>query len=99
MVYLIRTVRVTGDWSKMESVSRGLMEYWAKMPQAKRVEAWSNVAGRQDEFRFVAQFDSMADEEQFAKKLWTDTSYEKVMTDFVKVFDVGTDELVRTIES
>jgi hypothetical protein len=98
MVTLIRTVRVTGDWGKMESVSRALLQYWAKMPQVRKAEAWSNVTGPQDQFRFVAQFDSLADEEQFALKLWSDNAYEKVMTDFVSVFDIGTDELVRTIE-
>ncbi len=98
MVYLIRTVRVTGDWSKMESASRGVLEYWGKMPQVKRVEAWGNIAGRQDEFHFVAAFASLADEEKFAMTLWNDAGYEKVMTDFVAVFEIGEDRLVRTIE-
>ncbi len=99
MVYLVRTCRVAGNkWSQMESVSRALIASWAKSPQVKRVEAWSNIAGRQDEFRFVAQFDSLADEEKFATALWSDPGYEKVMMDFVQVFEIGEDQLYRTFE-
>jgi hypothetical protein len=99
MVYLVRTCRVTGkDWSKMESVSRALIAAWSKAPQVKRVEAWSNIAGRQDEFRFVASFDSLADEEKFSMSLWNDPGYEKVLTDFVQLFDIGEDQLYRTFE-
>lgn len=98
MVYLIRTVRVTGDWSDMEAATRGLVESWKKMPQVRSVETWGNIAGPQNEFRFVARFDSLADEEKFALALWDNRDYEKVMNEFVKVFDIGTDELVRTFE-
>ena len=98
MVYLVRTVRVTGDWSKMESAGRALLEYWGKAPQVRRAEGWSNIAGRQNEFRFVAQFDSLADEEKFAMSVWTDPAYEKVMTEFVQVFEIGEDQLFRTFE-
>ena len=98
MVYLIRTVRVTGDWSKMESASRALLQCWAKAPQAKRVEAWGNIAGPQNEFRFVAQFDSLADEEKFAMSLWNDPAYEKVLMDSAQVFSIGEDQLFRTFE-
>jgi hypothetical protein len=99
MVYLVRKCRVTGtDWSRMESVSRALVAHWSKSPEVKRVEAWSNIAGRQDEFRFVALFDSLADEEKFATRLSTDSSYEKVMMDFLQLFDLGEDQLYRTFE-
>jgi len=97
-VTLIRTVRVTGDWTKMEAASRGVLEYWGKSPQVRKVEAWGNITGPQDQFRFVAHFDSLADEEKFALKLMTDSGYEKVMNDFMSVFDIGTDELVRSFE-
>ncbi len=97
MVYLIRTVRVKGDWEKMESVIRRLLEFWKKRPEVRMAEAWDNIAGRQDEFRFVVKFDSLADEEKFAVGLWEDKDYEKVMKEFVSVFEIGTDELFRAI--
>jgi len=98
MVYLVRNVRVARDWEKMEGAAKALKEYWAKQPQVKSVEVWSNIAGRQDEYRFVAKFDSLADEEKFALKLWDDKGYENVMMQFVAVFDLGADELVRALE-
>lgn len=98
MVYLIRNVQVIGDWARMEDASRGMVEAWKKMPQVRSVEMWSNIAGAQDEFRFVARFDSLADEEKFALALWEDKDYEKAMNDFMKVFDIGFDELVRSFD-
>jgi hypothetical protein len=97
MVYLIRHARVARDWEKMEGVARALTEFWAKQPQVKSVEAWGNIAGPQDEYRFVVKFDSLADEEKFALKLWDDPGYAKVMTEFMSVFELGEDELVRAI--
>jgi hypothetical protein len=97
MVYLIRHVRVSGDWEKMEAAGKALQEYWAKQPQVRKVEVWSNIAGRQDEFRFVASFDSLADEEKFALALWNDQGYGEVMMRFAEVFDLEEDELVRAI--
>jgi hypothetical protein len=98
MVYLIRNVRVARGWEKMEEAAKALTAYWAKQPQVKAAEVWSNIAGRQDSFRFVAKFATLADEEQFALKLWEDEGYGKVMMKFVEVFDLEDDELVRTIE-
>ncbi|HTX72993.1 MAG TPA: hypothetical protein VMC79_09235, partial [Rectinemataceae bacterium] len=65
--------------------------------QVKRVEVWGNIAGRQDEYRFVAAFDSLADEEKFALALWNDAGYEKVMMQFASVFGLEDDELVRVL--
>jgi len=98
MVYLIRHVRVTGNWEKMEAAARGLAEYWEKQPECTSVEAWSNIAGPQDAYRFVASFDSLADEEKFALRLWNDPGYEKVMIPFMEVFALDDDELVRVME-
>ncbi len=98
MVYLIRNVRVARDWEKMEGVAKALLEFWGKQPQAKSVEAWGNIAGRQDEYRFVVKFDSLADEEKFALKLWEDKGYESVMMQFTSVFELQDDELVRVLE-
>jgi hypothetical protein len=97
MVYLIRHTRVARAWEKMEAAAKALTEFWAKQPQVKSVEVWSNIAGRQDEYRFVVKFDSLADEEKFALRLWDDKAYEGVMTRFVEVFDLEDDELVRTM--
>ncbi len=80
----------------MEGTAKALTEYWAKQPQVKSVEVWSNIAGRQDEYRFVVKFESLADEEKFALKLWDDKGYEAVMMRFVSVFDLEDDELVRS---
>ena len=95
MVYLIRNVRITGDWAKMEGAAKALTDYWSKQSQVKSVEVWGNIAGRQDEYRFVVKFDSLADEEKFALGLWDDKGYEAVMTKFIEVFDLEEDELVR----
>lgn len=97
MVYLIRHARVERDWEKMEGAAKALTEYWAKQPQVKGVEAWGNIAGRQDEYRFVAKFDSLADEEKFALGLWDDKGYESVMMQFASVFGLEDDELVRVL--
>ena len=97
MVYLIRNTRVARSWEKMESAAKALTEFWGKQPKVKGVEVWSNIAGRQDAYRFVVKFDSLADEEQFALKLWDDKGYESVMTRFVEVFDLEDDELVRAL--
>jgi hypothetical protein len=98
MVYLIRTVRVARDWEKMEAAAKALTEFWSKQPQVKNVEVWGNIAGRQDEYRFVVKFDSLADEEKFALKLWDDKGYESVMMQFMAVFDLEEDELVRAMQ-
>jgi len=98
MVYLIRNMVVARDWGKMEAAARALAEYWSKQPQVKSVEVWGNIAGRQDQYRFVAKFASLADEETFALKLWDDEGYEKVMTQVMAVFDLEDDELVRSME-
>ncbi len=97
MVYLIRHARVERDWEKMEGVAKNLVEYWKKQPQVKGVEVWGNIAGPQDEYRFVIKFESLADEEKFALGLWDDKGYEKVMMDFFSVFHMGEDELVRAM--
>jgi hypothetical protein len=98
MVYLIRNVRVARDWEKMEGAAKALADYWGRQPQVKSVEVWGNIAGRQDAFRFVVKFDSLADEEKFALKLWDDEAYGRVMMEFVAVFDLEEDELVRTMQ-
>jgi hypothetical protein len=98
MVYLVRKTRVVGDWGKMEDAARGFSDFWKKQPETRGMEVWSNIAGRQDEYRFVAKFDSLADEEKFAKRLWDDKAYEGVMTKFVEVFALEEDQLVRTME-
>ena len=98
MVYLIRHARVARDWEKMEGAAKALTEYWGKQSHVKGVEVWGNIAGRQDEYRFVAKFDSLADEEKFALKLWDDKGYESVMTQFIAVFELEEDELVRAID-
>jgi hypothetical protein len=98
MVYLIRNTRVVKDWEKMEGAARGLTDYWAKQPGVKGVETWSNIAGRQDEYQFVAKFDSLADEEKFTIGLWNDKGYESVMTRFMEVFELLDDLLKRTLE-
>jgi hypothetical protein len=97
MVYLIRHARVAREWSKMEAAARAVVEYWSRQPTVKGVEVWGNIAGPQDEFRFAAKFESLADEEKFALGLWDDPGYEKVMTQFAEVFDLGEDELVRVV--
>jgi hypothetical protein len=97
MVYLIRNVRVSGDWEQMESAAKALQDFWAKQPHVKGVEVWSNIAGPQDEYKFVAKFDSLANEEKFALGLWDDKGYEGVMMEFVKVFDLKDDQLIRTM--
>jgi hypothetical protein len=97
VVYLIRNTRIVRDWDKMEAAARALTEFWAKQPQVKGVEVWSNIAGRQDEYQFVVKFDSLADEEQFALKLWEDKAYEAVMIQFTAVFDLQDDLLKRSI--
>lgn len=97
MVYLIRNVRVARDWDKMEDAGKAMSEYWAKQPQVKGVEVWSNIAGPQDEYKFVAKFDSLADEEKFALKLWDDKGYEAAMTRFIAVFDLKDDQLIRAM--
>jgi hypothetical protein len=97
VVYLIRHARVERDWEKMEGAAKAMSEYWAKQPQVKGVEVWGNIAGRQDEYRFVAKFESLADEEKFALKLWDDKGYETAMTQFVSVFELEEDELVRAM--
>jgi hypothetical protein len=96
VVYLVRNVRVARDWEKMEAAAKAVTDYWTKQPQVKGVEVWGNIAGPQDEFRFVVKFDSLADEEKFALKLWDDEGYAKVMTQFMAVFDLKDDELVRS---
>jgi hypothetical protein len=96
VVYLIRHVKVVRDWSKMEGAAKALTECWSKQPQVKTVEVWGNIAGRQDEYRFVAKFDSLADEEKFALALMNDKGYEAVMMKFAAVFDLTEDELVRS---
>lgn len=98
MVYLIRKVSVSGDWEKMESAARDLSKHWAKQPQAKSVEVWGNIAGRQDEYRFVVKFESLADEEKFSLGLMNDKEYWAVMTRFVEVFTLEEDELVRSMD-
>jgi len=98
MVYLIRNVRVVRDWEKMEGAARALIEFWTRQPEVKSAEVWGNIAGAQDAFRFVVKFESLADEEKFALKLWDDKGYEKVMTQFMSVFELGEDELVRVLE-
>ncbi|MGA2546168.1 MAG: hypothetical protein ABSF43_06455 [Rectinemataceae bacterium] len=98
MVYLIRNTRVVRDWEKMEAAARALTAFWAKQPQVKSVEVWSNIAGRQDEYQFVVKFDSLADEEKFALKLWDDKGYEAVMIQFMGVFELQDDELKRSID-
>ncbi len=95
MVYLIRHARVERDWEKMEGAAKALTEHWAKQPTVKGVEVWGNIAGPQAEFRFVAKFESLADEEKFAMGLWEDKGYESVMMEFASVFELGDDELVR----
>lgn len=97
MVYLIRNTRLVRNWEKMEGAARSLTEYWAKQPKVKGVEVWSNIAGRQDEYQFVVKFDSLADEEQFALKLWGDKGYEEVMTRFMEVFELEDDLLKRSL--
>ena len=97
MVYLVRRVRVERDWEKMEAAAKALTECWAKQPGVKGVEVWSNIAGLQDEYRFVAKFDSLADEEKFAMKLWSDPDYEKVMMQFMAVFRLEDDQLLRVL--
>jgi len=98
MVYLIRNVRVTGDWEKMESAAGDFVKHWAKQPQARSVEAWGNIAGPQDAYRFVAKFDSLTDEEKFSLGLTEDKGYWEVMTRFIEVFSLEDDELVRTMD-
>jgi hypothetical protein len=97
VVYLIRNTRVVRDWEKMEAAARGLTEFWAKQPQVKGVEVWSNIAGRQDEYQFVVKFESLADEEKFALKLWDDKGYEAVMIRFTEVFELQDDLLKRSV--
>jgi hypothetical protein len=97
MVYLIRHARVEREWDRMEGAAKGLIEFWAKQPQVKGTETWGNIAGPQDEYRFVAKFDSLADEEKFALRLWDDKGYEAVMMEFASVFGGMEDELVRAL--
>ena len=61
-------------------------------------EAWGNIAGPQDAYRFVAKFDSLADEEKFSLGLMEDKGYWEVMTRFIEVFSLEDDELVRTMD-
>lgn len=98
MVCLIRRARVARDWEKIEEAAKAMQEYWAKQPEARGVESWGNIAGPQDELRFVARFDSLADEERFSLRLMSDPGYEKAMMKFISVFDLKEDELVRVMD-
>ncbi|MEI8094642.1 MAG: hypothetical protein WCG80_10535 [Spirochaetales bacterium] len=97
MVYLIRRAVITGDWGKMEEAAKGLLDCWARQPQTKGVEAWGNIAGPIAEYRFVAKFDSLADEEQFSIGLMKDPSFGKAMMAFAEVFRMEDDQLIRVM--
>lgn len=98
MVCLIRHARIARDWDRVDEAAKAMMEAWATQPETRGVEAWGNIAGPQDEMRFVARFDSLAEEEKFALRLMADPGYEKAMMKFIAVFELKDDELVRVMD-
>ncbi len=95
MVYLFRTVKMKGNWEKMEEVTVKFLNHWRKMKQVKSAEFWGNISGDQEEGHIVVGFESLADEEQFVMQLMNDDKFEEIMTQFVEVYTIGSDRLFR----
>jgi len=95
MVYLFRTVKMKGNWEKMEEVTARFLDHWRKIKEVKSVEFWGNISGDQEEGHIVVGFDSLADEEKFVMQLMKDDKFEEVMMQFADVYTIGNDRLFR----
>ena len=100
MVSLVRTFRVTGDWRKFwQWVEENGDSVTKKYPEVKSTEMWMNIAGPLNEVHWILQFESLADEEQFALKAMEDEEYFKRMEEVAEFLDpnFGEDRLYRKL--
>ena len=100
MVYLARTARITGDW---ETVSEAY-EQVAKHVKANYAQVGDsyflmNITGPINEVRWVLEFESLADEEQYALKVVDDSTYLEAMKKTIGHLTSPVDRLYRRIET
>ena len=96
MVYLVRTQRfIKFDDSIYEKAAK-LDEHISKnYPQVKGMKYMMNIAGPIDEGHWLLQFDSLADEEDWAKKVSQDEVYRQWFRDIEGILTPGVDRLYR----
>jgi hypothetical protein len=80
MVYLVRTSTILKNWEKAWKVWSELSDHVKQeYKQVKDSYFLTNIAGPTDQIHWVLAFDSLADEESFAMKVYEDKTYFKGM--------------------
>jgi len=96
MVHLVRTSTILKDWEKAWKVWSGLAEHVKKeYKEVKDSYFLTNIAGPTDQVHWVVVFDSLADEERFAMKVYEDKAYFKGMSESQGLVSSPVDRLYR----
>ena len=96
MIYLVRTQRFIRFDESINEKAAKLEEHISKnYPQVKDMKYLMNVTGPIDEGHWMLQFDSLADEEDWAKKISQDEVYHQWFNDIEGVLTPGFDRLYR----
>jgi len=81
MVYLVRTGSILKDWEKAWKAASELSGHIKEeYKEVKDSYFLTNIAGPTDQVHWVVEFETLADEEQFARKAMEDKVYFKGMT-------------------
>jgi hypothetical protein len=96
MVYLVRTSEFMGDWDKAWSILSDMIKYVGQnYDQVKDSYLMTNIAGPTDQVHWVLAFDSLADEEKFAFKVFQDPKYMEAMRSTEGLMTAPVDRLYR----
>ena len=99
MVYLVRTQRFIRFDSGIDEKAAKLAEHIStNYPQVKDMKYLMNIAGPIDEAHWMLHFDSLADEEDWAKKISQDEVYRQWFRDIEGILTPGVDRLYRVFD-
>jgi len=96
MVHLVRTSEMTGDWEKTWAAFSDIIKYVGQnYDQVKESYLMTNIAGPIDKVHWVLSFETLADEEDFAIKVFQDSRYMESMKSLEGLLTPPVDRLYR----
>jgi hypothetical protein len=96
MVYLVRTSEITGDWERAWATYTDIIKYIGQnYDQVKESYLMTNIAGPTNKVHWVLSFETLADEEDFAIKVFQDSRYMETMKSLDGLITPPNDRLYR----
>jgi len=97
MVNLVRTVALLDKPGEGFALAVEITKYLREFEEVADAQLVTNINGPQNQLHFVVSFDSLAEEEKFARRAYEDQRYMELMKRSTGKLSWPTDNLSRTI--